>query len=142
MSLDVGRLNPSHIDVIWSDVVGLVERKGQELLKTYSLKELYLAVSSGLYDLWLVTDEDELKMFGIGVWNPHDNKSDYHIICVVGEGLANLKAAVPVVEHYVCLRGGSELIFGGRGGWARVLEPLGFVPRNQWAKPVNVCWRH
>ena len=140
--IEVGRLNPEHINAVWPDVSAMIEAKGSELLKTYSLKELYCAVLTGTYELWLVTRGGELKMFGFCVWDRHDERSDYHVLWIVGEGLENLKAAIPVVERYACLHGASELIFGGRGGWARVLEPLGFVPKKQWHKPVSICWRH
>lgn len=142
MSLQIGRLDPSSINVVWPDVVELIEAKGSKLLETFSLQELYCYVLQGVYELWLVTEEDELKLFGFCVWDRHENRSDYHVLWIVGSGLEHLKAAIPLVEQYACMHGASELIFGGRPGWARVLEPLGFSPRKQWAKPVNVCWRH
>jgi len=140
--LQVGRLVPESINVIWGDVTELIEDKGKELLKTYSLKELYCAVLTGVYDLWLVTRGEELEMIGFCVFDRHDNKTDYHVLWIVGNGLGNLKAAIPVVEQYACMQGATELIFGGRKGWQRVLEPLGFSSRQQWAKPVGICWRH
>ncbi len=139
---EVGRLCPESINVVWPDVTAMLETKGQELLKTYSVKELYIAVLTGVYDLWLVTVGPELKMFGFCAWDRHDARSDYHVLWIVGEGLDNLKAAIPAVEQYACMNGATDLVFGGRGGWARVLEPLGFSPRKVWSKPVSICWRH
>ena len=142
MNTDIGLLNPSDINVVWRDVVELIEDRGEDLLEVYSIKELFLLVLSEKLDLWMVTEGDELKLIGFCGWERHAARNFYHVIWVGGSGLGLMKEAVPVVEQYVCMNEGSELVFSGRAGWDRVLRPLGFVMKPKWSKDVTICWKH
>lgn len=139
---EIGILNPECLQAAWPDVVELLEAHGQDLLQTYDLKELFVNVLSGTYDLWVVSAGEELKLVGFCTWERHSHCSNYHVLWVGGQGLALLKMAVPLVEQYACMNGASELLFGGRRGWGRVLRPLGFVPKARWGKTISTCWTH
>lgn len=140
--LEIGRLSPQCLQAVWPDVVELLEERGEDLLQIYDLKELFINVLSGAYDLWLVTAGTELKLVGFCAWEAHSLKSYYHVLWVGGSGLELLKAAVPKVEQYACMHGASELLFGGRPGWDRVMKPMGFVQKPRWGKSVETCWKH
>ena len=139
---DIGIISPDCLDSAWPDVAEIIRDKGEELLKTHSPQELFANVLARNYDLWAVTEGDELKLVGFCGWEEHAFKKNYHVVWVGGSGIKLLKKAVAKVEQYACLHGASELTFCGRFGWDRVLKPLGFVPQGRWSKNVETCWKH
>lgn len=129
MRVEVGRVDPGVLPIIWDDVVQIMEEYGADWLRTVDLSDVSRLLVNGEMDLWAATVGNELKGVLFASWERHAREADYHVNFIAGRymdlwfepGLAKL-------ESYVALHEGTALSIGGRIGWHRLLEPRGYFP--------------
>ena len=139
----IGILAPESLQSAWPDVVELLEARGQEFLARVSLEELFVGILKEEIDLWIATEECDLRMVCFMAWEHHAKESNYHVMWLAGSGLREYPVpGLDKIEQYACMRGAKSVIFGGRKGWLRALEPYGYVPQVSLCKNVTTCWRN
>ena len=141
--IDVGLVHSSTIPYIWEDVQEVILTKGQAWLETVDLQEVLQLLLRQELDLWIGTDETDLAFVAICGWENHSKRRFYHVMWVGGRGLLScLKDATSKMEQFACSCGATEVVFGGRDGWEKVMRKMGYTASLQMRKNVQVWWRH
>ena len=129
MKIEVGKVDPGVIPVVWPDVKEIVENFGARWLTTVDLSDVGQMVCRRQMDLWVATIDTELIGVLFASWESHRFESDYHINWLAGKWMDLwFDQGLEKLESYATMMGGTALVAGGRIGWARLLEPRGFMP--------------
>lgn len=129
MTIQVGKIDPELLPFVWDDVTALVVERGPEWLRTVALSDIFQMISNERMDLWGATENDELIGVLFASWTRHRFEADYHVNWIAGTGLRKwLRPGIQKIEQYVALHHGTALLIGGRVGWHKLLEPMGYEP--------------
>lgn len=129
MKISVGKIDPDVLPYVWDDVVALIVERGPEWLRTVALSDIFQMVQGGHMDLWGATEDDQLVGVLFASWTRHRHEADYHVNWIAGTGMKKWwRPGLQKIEQYVALHNGTALLIGGRVGWNRLLEPMGYMP--------------
>ena len=136
--MQVGIVFPEHLQAVWEQVETIVREHGEEWLDVVELRDIVLRLSTGDLHLWLGTEEQKAELVMVCGWERHGKKSFYHILWIGGERMkAYMEKGLPLVEEYAGLCGAEEVVFEGRDGWAKLLEPKGYEQSLMMRKDVT-----
>jgi hypothetical protein len=127
---------------VWDAVQSLLSEKGELILSVYSEEELLHLVQSRMLDLWVGMKHGKIDGIAFCGWELHSHARYYHILHALGYRAQEfLPVGLPVIEHWACSFGATEVVIEGRKGWQRLLQKFGYLtPTVRLRKNVRKAW--
>ncbi len=137
-SVKIWRIDKVALDMFWPEVEQLLEKYPGGITIYAAPADIKQAVFNGSLDLFVAVEEDKVLLAGLTCFQGSTNKY-LEILWIGGRNFKKIqRLALERMELWAALHGARSIVGGGRRGWTKVLEEIGFkFHRVEMIKPVR-----
>lgn len=126
----IGFMLPESLEAAWPQLLALMRKHPQGLLDGFfSEADVFAAIASNRYDVWLGLDEDleQAELAALCRLEKYESFSIYRICWVGGKLSGVYKDALAKIEAYAAqVLKADKVAFDTRKGATRLVSPLGY----------------
>lgn len=114
---DFSGLPADKIAVVWPDVKPLVQRGLMHSVGEYSVEDIYMMIAVGRMQLWVVSEDIELRGIIITELLPYPREYICQVVIVAGDEIDRWDHHLNAVEEWALELGATSMRAYGRLGW-------------------------
>lgn len=147
MALAISRVQMQDLPNYWPGFMQLFLEHGGRLQELSDPKHLFVAILKGDWDLWVLADDQDVKVAMLASWHVHSYDKLYNIPWMGGQrdfrAFKYVAEALEHIEAYALSHGAADVVLFGREGWGKVLAPYGYQKTGSiFEKPIRKLKGH